>query len=71
VHLDLRFRISQELLENRAEWKKTDEGLMTLMMFNALRLPMLYVLSTRTVILLFPVPGERAMVTCPSSAGTR
>ena len=40
-------RLVFRLLENRAEWKKTDEGLMTWMMFNALRTPMPYVLSAR------------------------
>ena len=42
-------RLVFRLLENRAEWKKTDEGLMTWMMFNALRTPTPYVLSTRAV----------------------
>ena len=37
------------LLENRAEWKKTDEGLMTWMMFNALKSPTPYTISTRAV----------------------
>jgi hypothetical protein len=32
-------RLIFRLLENRTEWKKTDEGLMTWMMFNALRSP--------------------------------
>ncbi len=42
-------RLVFRLLENRAEWKKTDEGLMTWMMFNALKSPLPYVLSTRAV----------------------
>lgn len=42
-------RIVFRLLENREEWKKTDEGLMTWMMFNALKTPTPYVLSTRAV----------------------
>ena len=42
-------RLVFRLLENRKEWKKTDEGLMTWMMFNALKSPLPYVLSTRAV----------------------
>ena len=42
-------RLIFRLLENKEEWKKTDEGLMTWMMFNALKSPTPYVLSTRAV----------------------
>ena len=42
-------RIVFRLLKNKKEWKKTDEGLMTWMMFNALKSPTPYVLSTRAV----------------------
>ena len=42
-------RLVFRLLENREEWKKTDEGLMTWMMFNALKTPFPYTLSTRAV----------------------
>jgi hypothetical protein len=37
------------LLENKAEWQKTGEGLMTWIMFHALRSPTPYVLSNRAV----------------------
>jgi len=42
-------RLIFRLLKNREEWKKTDEGLMTWMAFNALKSPTPYVLSTRAV----------------------
>ena len=42
-------RLVFRLLENREEWKKTDEGLMTWMMFNALKSPLPYTISTRAV----------------------
>lgn len=35
------------LLENKEEWKKTDEGLMTWMMFSALKSPTPYTISNR------------------------
>lgn len=42
-------RLVFRLLKNREEWKKTSEGLMTWMAFNALKSPTPYVLSTRAV----------------------
>jgi len=42
-------RIVFRLLENRKEWKKTDEGLMTWMAFNALTSPSPYAISARAV----------------------
>jgi len=42
-------RLVFRLLENRKEWKKTDEGLLTWMMFNALKSPTPYVISARAV----------------------
>jgi len=42
-------RLVFRLLKNREEWKRTDEGLMTWMAFNALKSPTPYVLSTRAV----------------------
>ena len=42
-------RLVFRLLENKAEWEKTDEGMMTWMMFNALKSPSPYVISARAV----------------------
>jgi|GEM_PF-968576 len=42
-------RVVFRLLENKAEWKKTDEGLMTWMMFIATESPTPYVISERAV----------------------
>jgi len=42
-------RLVFRLLENKEEWKKTDEGLMTWFMFNALKSPTPYAISTRAV----------------------
>ena len=42
-------RIVFRLLENKEEWKRTDEGLLTWFCFNALKSPTPYVLSTRAV----------------------
>ncbi|MGB7531828.1 MAG: hypothetical protein WA977_02465 [Halobacteriota archaeon] len=42
-------RIVFRLLENKEEWKRTDEGLLTWFCFNALKSPSPYVISTRAV----------------------
>jgi hypothetical protein len=42
-------RVVFRLLENKAEWEKTDEGLMTWMMFIATESPTPYVISERAV----------------------
>ncbi len=42
-------RIIFRLLENKEEWKRTDEGLLTWFCFNALKSPTPYVMSTRAV----------------------
>ena len=42
-------RLIFRLLENKEEWKRTDEGLLTWFMFNALKSPTPYVISTRAV----------------------
>lgn len=42
-------RIVFRLLENKEEWKRTDEGLFTWFCFNALKSPLPYAISTRAV----------------------
>jgi hypothetical protein len=42
-------RIVFRLLENKEEWKRTDEGVLTWFCFNALKSPTPYVISTRAV----------------------